>query len=127
MIPVRTWGYRYLFFQSVAVAIWWLAMLSHPEWRALFFVLPTSEMYWMPFLLPDTIFLVGAGWLAAVGLRHEDRWAWPMLLIHTGAVGYAALYGLVASATSGAGWLGTGLMLGSFLVTGWLARKLRPY
>lgn len=101
-------------------------MLSYPEWRAWFFVSPSSEMHWMPFLLPDMMFLIAAGWISAVGFRHEHRWAWPMLLIHMGGVGYGALYGLAASAISGAGWPGTGLMLGNLLVTGWFARKLRP-
>ncbi|ODU53741.1 MAG: hypothetical protein BGO01_19010 [Armatimonadetes bacterium 55-13] len=102
-------------------------MLSKPDWRGWFFASPSAEMHWMSFLLPDLVFFIGAGWLAAVGLRHEHRWAWPMLLLHVGAVGYAALYSLTAALISSAAWPGAWLMLASFLITAILAHRLRPY
>jgi len=123
----RIWAVRYLIFQTLAAAAWWAAMLLLPEWRAWFFVLPTSEMSWMSFLLPDLVFYIGVGWIAAVGLRHEHRWAWSVLVLHVGGVGYAALQGLAGSLISSAGWPGTWLMLASFGITGWLMRRLKPY
>ena len=122
----RKLAVAYLVFQTIVASLWWLAMLLRPEWRAWFFVDPNAEMHWMSFLLPDLVFIVGAGWLAAVGLRHEHRWGWAMLVLHAGGVGYAALFSLATTMISGVAWPGTLLMLGSFVAVTWFCRRLRP-
>ncbi|MBC8063780.1 MAG: hypothetical protein H7Y17_03050 [Chlorobia bacterium] len=116
----------YLILQGVLTSAWWIAMFLYPDWRRPFFAAPETEIGWVTFFLPDAVFFIGASMVAGIGLLKRWSMAWPILLVHVGAVGFATLLAIGQSLATERGWLGAELMLGHFIVVAVIARNLRP-
>jgi hypothetical protein len=81
----------------------------------------------LAFAAPDGILFIGAAGASAYGFWAGRRWAWPLLCVHAGAAGYAALYcWLLVGLTGGDGLLGAVLMSPSLIIPGLLVWELRP-
>jgi len=115
----------YLFLQAVAVAAWWMLLISVPASRALFRAPTAPDSTLLAFWLPDSLLYGGGSALAAYGLARRRRWAWGVLCVHSGAACYAALYGLALPLLSGGG-VGSLLMAPVLLVLPILVWALRP-
>ena len=98
---------RFWCLQALAVAGWWLWLWLHPAVRGWFGFGAWPEAVLTAFALPDLLLLVG-GSLVAATARGAVRTAAAWLLV--GAAGYATLWCLGASTSTGDGWLGGGLM-----------------
>ena len=122
----KTLAIVFLVCQSVLTTIWWIGMASVPAWRTWFFPVPDLDVGWASFVFPDAVFYIAAGAISAYGLHRGREYAWPMLLVHTGAVGFAALHAISQAMLVGRAWIGGLSMFASFLVVAWFACRLRP-
>jgi len=116
----------FLICQSVLTTVWWVGMSTVPQWRPLFFPMPHQDVGWSSYIFPDAVFYIAAGAIAAFGFLRGRRYAWPLLLVHAGAVGFAALHALAQAFITGRAWFGGLSMLASFVVVAWLAWRLQP-
>ena len=117
----------YLALQGAAVLAWWALLLAVPASRALFTADGAPDAVLLAFLLGDVL-LVGLGSVAAaVGLARAATWAWPVLLVHTGAAVFAGLYCvLLPVLTGGPGWIAAVAMIPVLVVPPVLAVLTRP-
>lgn len=102
--------YGYCLTQSIGVVGWWLAMVSQPEWRPLFW--PTSwplESFWM-FAWSDLLLIVPASLLVArlARLRSPRLRVWMFFLL--AALLYPTVLSVAASVFTGQGALGATVM-----------------
>jgi hypothetical protein len=125
-MTARQFGILFLSVQAVGGAAWWLMLLAWPRSRQPFLAPGAPDSTLLAFGVADVLLYVGLSAAGAVGVLRRARWAWPLLCVHAGAAGYAALYCWTLPTLTGGGWLGAGLMSPSLVVPGWLAWKLRP-
>ncbi len=123
---VRRFGIVFLLAQAIGAAIWWCLLIAWPSARVPFKMADAPDATLMAFALADFAFFIGASAASAYGLWAERRWAWPVLCIHAGAAGYAALYCATLTALTGDGLLGAVLMAPSLVVPGFLVWRLQP-
>lgn len=118
----RRWLTVFYSLQGASVLGWWLLLGLWPAALDLF-VSPAARVGFLYFILPDLLLLVGGSAMTASLLARGWRpvgLAWLL----TGASGFAALWCLAQSLHTGAGWLGTLLMLAMAGVNATLARRL---
>jgi len=109
------------------VLAWWILLLTVPASRGFFTADEAPDAVLLAFLIGDVLLVGGGSLLAAVGLARETAWAWPVLLVHTGAAVFAGLYCvLVPVLTAGSGWIAAVAMLPVLVVPPVLASVLRP-
>lgn len=127
MDSIRRPGLVFLLAQAVGACLWWCVMLGWPAARAPFMARGAPDATLLAFAPADGILFIGTAFASAYGLWARRRWAWPVLCVHAGAAGYAALHcwGLVAL-TGGDGLLGAVLMSPSLVIPGMLVWFLRP-
>src|SRR5215218_6235931 len=100
----------YLLATAVGAAAWWVLLLSWPASRAPFLATSAPDATLLAFGVADGVLFVGTAAGCAFGLWKRRRWAWPLLCVHAGAAGYAALYCWALTAITGGGaWLGAAL------------------
>lgn len=110
-MKIRHTAAVYFALQGAAVVAWWLLLVYIPASRKYFQLETDSETSLLAFWLAD-LSLLGIGSFVACGLclrdsRHAPVAAWFV----TGAISYAAFYCLAFAFYTGAGWLGSALML----------------
>jgi protein-S-isoprenylcysteine O-methyltransferase Ste14 len=125
-ITARRVASTYLIGQSVLASLWWVMLVAVPASRRWFLPPSMPDEVLLSLLLPDAVLYIGAGFLAAWGLGGRAPWAWPVLVVHAGAVGYATLFALSIPILTGHGVLGAALMVASAVATSGLAWTLRP-
>ncbi len=126
-MSLRRLGVCYLLAQAVGAAVWWCVLLASPPARAPFKAAGAPDATLLAFVVADLALFVGTSAACAYGLWAERRWAWPLLCVHAGAAGYAALYcWTLVGFTDGDGLLGAVLMSPSLVVPGLLTWRLRP-
>jgi hypothetical protein len=123
---VRGIGVLFLLVQGVAVVLWWGLLLVRPEARGLFVAPGAPESTLLAFSVGDLLVYASSSLAAAYGLARERSWAWGVLLFHSGAAIYAALYALALALISGGAWLGAVMMAPALVVLPVLLRYLRP-
>ena len=116
----------FLAVQAAAVLAWWAWILSDASTRTLFLGPNLPPRSLDVFLIPDSVTYVGLGLLALWTLTRGNRWAWPLLILHAGAVLYATCATVALAYQSGGGWLGVGLMSANAAALTFLAWKLKP-
>ena len=116
----------FLALEGAGGLVWWFVMLLFPAARAPFLATGAPDSTLLAFLVPDVVLYMGAAFLSAYGLARRAAWGWPVLLVHTGAATYAALYELALALLSGGAWLGAIFMLPSLLVLPPLVWLLQP-
>lgn len=121
----------YLLFQSIAASLWWIWILSVPESRRYFFASDFSDNVIYSLILPDAILFIGTGFLAAWGIAGKSPWFWPLLVLHCGAVWYAAIFAFSSTLLNmnelqASGLLGSILMIASGIMTSLFVWTLRP-
>jgi hypothetical protein len=115
---------RYFALQAAATAAWWVVLLGAPAARDAFTPEGFPFAALAAFLLPDLAFLSLGGAVLARRLARGERS--PVLLgAVAGAVGYATLYCLAATAASGGGAAASGLMVAAAAGTGLALRAVR--
>src|SRR5690348_10854096 len=82
----------FLLIQAVAATIWWCLLLVRPSFRVLFMARGAPDATLAAFLMPDAMLFILSSAIVTYGLWARKSWAWPLLCVHTGAAGYAALY-----------------------------------
>ena len=122
----RVFGIAYLLVHAAAAAAWWAMLLVRPESRLPFMATGAPDSTLLAFGLADGLIFVGASAACGYGFARCRPWAWPLLCVHAGGAGYAALYCWTLFALTGNGWLGAALMSPSLAVPGFLVWKLRP-
>ena len=125
-MTARRFGIAYFFGQAVAAAAWWAALLAWPAARLPFKTADAPDSTLLAFGLADALLFVGTSAACGYGFARDRSWAWPLLCVHAGGAGYAALYCWTLFALTGDGWLGAALMSPSLVVPGFLGCKLRP-
>jgi len=124
---VRRFAIAYFGFQAIAVAAWWVVLVAWPASRAPFKSSDAPDSVLLAFIVADLLLVAVASGIVALGLHWHTRWAWPVLLIHTGAAAYAGLYCLtVFIQNEGSGWIAAVLMFPSLSIIPWFAWRLRP-
>jgi hypothetical protein len=125
-----TWrrpGALFLLAEAAGATLWWCVLLGWPGSRYWFMAQGAPDATLLAFAAADGLLFVGTAGAAAYGLWTRRPWAWPVLCVHAGAAGYAALYcWALVCLTGGDGLLGAALMSPSLIVPGVLAWGLRP-
>ncbi|MGA0334529.1 MAG: methyltransferase family protein [Kiritimatiellia bacterium] len=96
---------RAYFVQGIAVLLWWLAIVSRPEFYRMFAFAGIDKAVFVHFALPDLLLLVGGSFWVAVRRNRGIQW------LILGAFLYATLFCLSASIVKGSGYLGTLIMM----------------
>ena len=124
---LRRLGIGFLLAQAVGAVVWWALLLVWPALHTPFLVKGAPDATLLAFVLPDALLFIGTSGACAYGFWRKRPWAWPLLCVHAGAAGYAALYcwALVAL-TGGEGLPGALMMSPSLVVPGILVWRLRP-
>lgn len=102
--------------QAVCGALWWVALLAVPGLRPLFRPAAAPDATLLAFAVPDLLLFVVAGLAAAIGTWRHASWAWPVLLVHSGAAAYAALYCIAVTLLTGEAQAAAVLMLPSLVL-----------
>ncbi len=123
---MRRLAVAYLAVQAVGASVWWVILLAVPSSRPYFRAADAPDATLLAFGVADAVLYIGTSALAAVGLHLRRQWAWPVLCVHAGAAGYAALYCWTLTALTGDAALGTALMTPSLVVPGLLVWRFRP-
>ena len=127
MKTLRGLGIAFLCAQTVGAFAWWCSLLIWPASRGWFMARGAPDAVLLAFAIPDAFLFLGAAAASAFGLWSHRSWAWPLLCVHSGAAGYAALYcWCLVVLTNGDGWLGAVLMSPSLIVLPTLVWGLRP-
>src|SRR5262245_30283929 len=123
----RKLGPWFLLVQGVGAFVWWVVLVVWPASRAPFLAMGAPDSTLFAFAAPDGVLFIGTAGAAAYGFWTRRLWAWPVLCVHAGAAGYAALccWALVVL-TRGDALLGAALMFPSLVVPGMLVWMLRP-
>lgn len=116
----------YLASQGIGGLAWWVMLLIWPESRGYFLAPGSPDTSLLAFAAPDLLLFVGGSLAAAYGLGTNRAWAWPVLLLHTGAALYAALFAVSLCWLAPNTWLGAALMGPSLVVPALIAWRLRP-
>jgi hypothetical protein len=124
---MRRLAVAYLTLHAIAASAWWLILLAVPSSRPYFRAADAPDSALLAFGVADAVLFIGTSALAAVGLYRRHRWAWPVLCVHAGAAGYAALYCWALTALTGDAPLGAVLMTPSLIVPGLLVWQFRPW
>ncbi|MCC6540141.1 MAG: hypothetical protein IT162_21515 [Bryobacterales bacterium] len=112
---------------NAAAAIpWWAGLALSPAFRRWFVPVTTPDSALLAFASADLLLFAGAGLFAAYGLWRQRGWAPNLLLIHTGAACYAALYMLQQSVQTGEAWPGALAMSPSLLLLPYACWLLCP-
>lgn len=126
-MTLRRFAVAYLLAQAFGAAVWWGLLLAWPPSRGPFLAKTAPDVTLLAFGVADGVLFIGTSSACAFGLSARRGWAWPLLCVHAGAAGYAALYCWTLTAlTGGDGWLGTVLMSPSLVLPGVLAVRLKP-
>lgn len=126
-MSLRRFAIWFLLLQAGLASLWWCALLWRPDVRVWFMAKGAPDTTLLAFAAADGLLFIGAAAAAAYGFSTGRHWAWPILCVHAGAAGYAALYALMLVVlTGGDGWLGAALMSPSLVVPGLLVWGLRP-
>ena len=113
--------------EAVGAIVWWALLIMWPASRQPFLAAGAPEVTLLAFGVADGVLFIGTAAISAYGILRDRRWAWPVLCVHAGAAGYAALYCITLTAlTAGDAWLGAVLMSPSLVLPGWLVWRLRP-
>ena len=124
---VRRFAVAFLALEGIGAAAWWVGLIVSPAFRVYFTAAGAPAATLLAFGPGDVLLFVAGALMAAVGLARHAAWAWPVLLLHTGAAVYAGLYCLTLTVlTRGDAWAGAVLMAPSVVVTPALAWALRP-
>ncbi len=115
----------FLILQATGAAIWWAVLLLYPSARGPYMAPGAPDSSLFAFVLPDLAFYILVSLVVAWGVARGKSWAWPLLCLHSGAIGYSALYGLGLPLFSGGGW-GSLMMLPSFAIESLFVWLLRP-
>ena len=127
LMPLRRFAVAYLLATAVGASAWWALLLMWPAARGPFLANSAPDATLLAFAVADGALFVGTAGGCAVGVWKRRPWAWPLLCVHAGAAGYAALYCWTLTAiTGGDAWLGAVMMTPSLVVPGWLVVRLRP-
>lgn len=125
-MTLRRFAIAYLLATAIGAAIWWCLLLAWPASRGPFLAAAAPDATLLAFAVADGVLFVGTAAACAFGLHARRGWAWPLLCVHAGAAGYAALYSWTLTAITGGGaWLGAVLMTPSLVVPGWLVVRLK--
>jgi hypothetical protein len=122
----RRWAAGYLAIQGLLAVAWWTGLAIFPHWRQPFLPDGVRIEVLLALALPDLPLFVGGSFAAGFGVALGARWAWPVLLVHSGAAAYAALFALGLTGLTGEAWLGAILMAPALVVPAFLAWLLRP-
>jgi hypothetical protein len=126
-MSLRRLGPWFLLAQAVGASLWWCVLLGWPESRVPFLARGAPDATLLAFAAADGVLFIGTAGASACGFWAGRRWAWPVLCVHAGAAGYAALYcWTLVGLTGGDGLLGAALMSPSLVVPGVLVWGLRP-
>jgi hypothetical protein len=106
----------FLLVQGSGVVGWWGLLLALPSTQGLFLAPGAPASTLLAFGGADLLLYAGGSVVAAYGLARRRAWGWPALCVHTGAAGYASLYGWGLPLVSGSGWLGALLMTPSLVI-----------
>jgi len=123
---IRRIAVIFLLLEGAGAIFWWLCILAVPRWRQPFIASGSPDSTLIMLALPDAVFFIGGSLMSAYGLKHRRNWAWPVLCLHTGAAGYAALLAIMQALLTNSAWLGAILMAPSQVVPLTLAWLLRP-
>ena len=102
--------------QAAAAGVWWVALSARPGLRACFRPALAPDATLLAFAFPDLLLFTLVGLLAAIGLWRRRPWAWPLLLVHSGAALYAALYCLSLAFLTGEAMAAAILMAPSLVI-----------
>ncbi len=102
--------------QAAAAGLWWFALIAQPALRPHFRSASAPDATLLAFALPDLLLFTLAGLLAAAGTWQRQPWAWPLLVLHSGAALYAALYCLNLTLLTGEATLAAFLMAPALLI-----------
>src|SRR5206468_11045810 len=89
---LRRLGIAFLLAEAVGAVAWWCLLLGWPAARAPFMAAGAPDATLLAFAIPDAVLFVATAAACAVGLWVGRAWARPLLCVHAGAAGYAALY-----------------------------------
>ncbi|MGL6096377.1 MAG: hypothetical protein ACRC7O_11350 [Fimbriiglobus sp.] len=127
MPPVRRFAIVYLTAQGIAALAWWAVLAAWPPARAYFKPAGAPDSTLFAFAVADIVLFAVGSLAAAVGLRRNAPWAWPVLVAHAGAAAYAGLYCVTLPVVAGgSGWLAAVGMAPAVVVPPVLAWRLRP-
>jgi hypothetical protein len=115
----------FLILQATGTLIWWAVLLLYPSAREPYLAPGAPDSSLFAFAIADLAFYILGSLVVAWGVSREESWAWPLLCLHGGAIGYSALYGLGLPLFTGGGW-GSLMMLPSFAIESVFAWLLRP-
>ena len=101
---------------SLAAVPWWIAIIADPSFRRWFLPAVVPDGALLAFAVPDVVLFSGAGLAAAYGLRNHRGWACDVLLLHTGAACYAALYTWQQAIQANQAWPAAVAMLPSLIL-----------
>ena len=110
------WAAAYLFLQTAGVLVWWGFVLGSPGVARYFFLQGDS----LRFLIPDLLFFVVLGGVAAGGIFRNKDWARFALWGLAGGSLYATALDAVYAFQTGVGWLGPILMAPTVLIPSYL-------
>jgi hypothetical protein len=111
--------------QGVGGILWWVLVLTWPDFRALF-VAPGAPSFTLDaYALPDAAIIIGGSFAAALGLRRDRPWARAALWFTAGGVAYATLYCFMTAALSGGAWAAAAIMAPALALTLCFAIRLR--
>lgn len=126
-MTLRRFAVVYFLSTAAGAAAWWALLFMWPAAREHFRAATAPDVTLLAFAVADGVLFVGTAAGCAFGVWRERSWAWPVLCIHAGAAGYAALYCWTLTAlTGGEAWVGAVMMTPSLVVPGWLVVRLRP-
>jgi hypothetical protein len=93
----------YMALQAAVGVLFWVALLSSPDVRSLFELMPSRHAVTDAFLLADLVVGVTGSIAAASGLWIGARWAVPALAFTTGGIVYPTLFLVCWVAMEGTG------------------------
>lgn len=105
----------------MAIAFWWLWLLSSADAREQFSFAGWHEETLLAFAAPDLVLLVFSSAIASRGAARGRSWAPLAMWLVAGAATYAALFCVAGSCITDSMWLGTSLMLLCMIGSGAIA------
>lgn len=124
MEKVRSAAAAYFLIQGLAVAGWWILLITYAESRVWFALQTDSLATLWAFWLPDLLLIGPGSFVAALAIQVRFRFAEHLAWLVTGGVAYATLYTLALVNMTDRGWLGVVMMLPAMLWSGVFATGL---